>query len=121
MKTNKKSKKGKKNNINTIFNNYYVILPLYTKRKTQKKIYSGGNKQSLNFLDCMRRGFCSGEFKSTVPDYLQEYAVTEFSNNDTTNQTGDLHKTIELNSNLSIGDSNYTPASPPEGAYFNNK
>ena len=117
MKTNKKNKKYKNH---TIFNEYYLIVPLYIKRKTKKKIYSGGN-QSLNFLDCMRRGFCSGEFKSTVPDYLREYAVTEFSNNDTTNQTGDLHKTIELNSNLSIGDSNYTPASPPEGAYFNNK
>ena len=78
----------------------------------------GGNNSVIDMKECMRQGFCAGEFPSTIPANLQDYAVTEFSANTDTNHVGDLHKTAELNTNLSVGDKNYNPATPPPKAVF---
>ena len=87
-------------------------------KKTQKKKHFGGNNTPIDAKECLSQGFCAGDFPSTVPSNLQDYAVTEFSDPHSTNTAGDLHKTAERTSNLAIGDNNYNPATAPKGAEF---
>ena len=118
----KKKKTQKKYRINA--NPVLIIFPISIKNKNLKtfkrkrKNYFGGNNTVIDAAECMSLGFCSGEYKSAIPSYLQEYAVTEFSGNNDTNTIGDLHRIKESNANLAVGDSNYQPTSPPEGAQF---
>ena len=90
------------------------------KKKTfkKRKKYYGGNNTPIDSKECLSQGFCSGDYPSSIPSYLQEYAVTEFSNSTDTNTTGELHKIRETNKNLSVGDSSYTAATPPKGASY---
>ena len=88
------------------------------KKTTKAHRHLGGNNTVIDVTECMRQGFCSGDYPSTVPSNLQEYVVTEFSGNADNNYIADLHKTSELNTNLSVGDRNYSPASPPAKAVF---
>ena len=123
MKNNilKKSKK----NINAIYlSNIFILFPSYNvkksikMKKTKKKKHYGGNNTPIDTKECLSQGFCAGEFPSSIPNNLQDYAVTDFADTSTTNTTGDLHKTAELSSNLAVGDNNYDPATAPKGAQF---
>ena len=123
MKNNilKKSKKRKQivylSNILLFFPSHHLNKSKKIK-KTKKKKHLGGNNTPIDVKECLSQGFCAGDFPSTIPNNLQDYAVTEFSDTNSTNTAGDLHKTAELNSNLAIGDNNYDPASPPKDAEF---
>ena len=121
-KKTKKHTSKKKNIING--NTILIIFPISINNKNLKKTfkkkrnYFGGNNTPIDAKECMRQGFCSGEYKSAIPSYLNEYAVTQYSGNNDTNTIGDLHQIKESNVNLSVGDSNYNPSTPPEGAQF---
>lgn len=123
IKNNRNNKKD--NNLSNIF----FIFPIKKinkktnkkyKRKTfkRKKKYYGGNNTPIDAKECLSQGFCSGDYPSSIPSYLEEYAVTEFSSSTDTNTTGELHKIRESNKNLSVGDSSYTAATPPKGSSY---
>lgn len=121
---NKILKKSKKKKDMIYLSNIFLFFPSYkinksTKiKKTKKRKHLGGNNTPIDVKECLSQGFCAGDFPSTVPSNLQDYTVTEFSDTNSTNTAGDLHKTAELNSNLAVGDNNYNPATPPKGAEF---
>ena len=85
------------------------------------KNHMGRNQDTIDVAGCMSQGFCKNNFDSIVPDNLQEYTNTNFSDSTSCNQIGDLHKIKEQHVNHSVGDNNYKPASPPEGANYVSK
>lgn len=118
MKKNKTKK-----NLNLIYlSNVFLFYPIYKKKSIKNtmknKNYFGGNNSVIDMKECMTQGFCAGDYPSTIPKNLEEYTITEFSDNTTTNLVGDLHKTAELNHNLAVGDKNYNSVSPPPKAVF---
>tara|TARA_Y100000991_G_C21957049_1_gene342603 strand:- start:393 stop:776 length:384 start_codon:yes stop_codon:yes gene_type:complete len=123
MKNNILKKSKRKKQI-VYLSNILLFFPSYglnnTRKikKTKKRKHLGGNNTPIDVTECLSQGFCSGDFPSTIPNNLQDYAVTDFSDTDSTNTAGDLHKTAELTSNLAIGDNNYDAATPPNGAEF---
>ena len=126
----KKTIKINRNNKKDInLSNIFFIFPIgkmnkNTNKKYKKKTfkrrrkYYGGNNTPIDAKECLSQGFCSGDYPSSIPSYLQEYAVTEFSSSTDTNTTGELHKIRESNKNLSVGDSSYTAATPPKGTSY---
>ena len=91
------------------------------RKKSKHKKHLGGNSTPIDVKECMKQGFCAGEYPSSIPSNLQEYTVHEFSSNNDNNLIGDLHKVSESNANLSVGDKNYIPADSPQKAVFLSK
>jgi hypothetical protein len=115
------TKKKKKIYLSNVILFFPINKNNFVKKTIKNKKHLGGNNTSIDVKECMKQGFCAGDFPSTIPSNLQEYTVNEFSGNNDTNHTGDLHKIAELNSNLAVGDKNYTPATPPPKAVFLSK